>query len=141
MYYLNQKRASCMRPYIHCININIFLYLYYYSSTSAIPSSIFMYNSSYSTAYKKYAAMLIVWEYQLLINHRSIMTCSVTSGTTRQYFFVKSTHGIWVYHRATRHDLNWEYLFLLKTHFESIMRLFGGIFFILDFLHTPLFIM
>ena len=42
MYYLNQKRGTCTRPYIFFISVNNFSYIYSYSITSAIPSGIFM---------------------------------------------------------------------------------------------------
>ena len=45
-----------------------------------------------------------------------------------------------MYPRTTRLALNQPYLFFLNTYFYPIMRLFGGIFLLFAFPHTPLFI-
>ena len=52
------------------------------SSTSDIPSGIFVNISSSITAYKNSVSTSIFQEYHLLINYMSIMTSSVTSVTT-----------------------------------------------------------
>ena len=141
MYSLNHQHDACTRPYIDFISINISSYMYYSSSNFTIPSDIFIQISSSSTAYKNYVSTSIVWESQFLINHITIMLRSVMPVTTVEQFSVNSNPGIWVYPRSTRRVLNWLYLFFFKTHFDSTMRLLGGILFLLDFLHTALFIM
>ena len=90
---------------------------------------------------KSVVSTSMVSEFHLLIKHIISMTYSATSMTTGKQFLVKSTPIIWVYPRATRRALKWSYLFFLNSHFESIMRLLGGIFLLLGFIHTPLFIM
>ena len=141
MYYLNQQHASCKRTQIDFISVNIYQYVQYSLSNSAITSCISMQIYSSSTEYKNSVSMSIVWESHLLINHISIMTHGVTSVNIGKQFQVKSTPGIWVYPHTTRCALNWPSLFFLNTHFDSIRHIFGGIFLLLDFLHTPLFIM
>ena len=69
------------------------------------------------------------------------MAHSVTSVNTGEYFAAKYNPVILIYTYVTRRALYQTYLFLLKTNFVSIRRLFGGIFLLLDFGNTPLFIM
>ena len=60
------------------------------------------------------------------MNQINIMARSVTSVTTGEYFTVNFTPGICVYLHETRSALN-------HSYFESVSRLFRGIFIMLVF--------
>ena len=138
MYYLNQKCSACTIPKIDFISINIFYtccVLQLILSLFIIYSFIFI---PLLLRIKNAVSASIFWESHFLINCISSMTHSVMSVTTGQQFLVNYTPGIWLYLRATSRVLNHPYLFFLKSHFESIRHLFGGIFLLLGFLRTPL---
>ena len=127
MYCLNQLSPACNRNYIHLIRANLSFYVFIFPSTYAMSSVVFMQISYFKASYKNTVSTSIVWKYHLLIKHKSIMMCSVTSVTTGKYFLVNSTPGILLYPCSSRYDLYGPSLFFFKTHFDSIGHLFYGI--------------
>ena len=107
MYHLNQQCAACIILQRYFIIVNISYYVQCSSSTSDIPSDIFIYISSYINAYKNTVSTSILWEYHLLINQIISMACSVMSVTAGEQFLVKSTLGIWLYPCANIRALKW----------------------------------